>query len=139
MGYSRILVPLDGTPFAELALQHIPRVADLGAHIHLLSVVIDMAFMAEALTPQLWPLAITDEIQARKAYLAEISASLTKQGYHVTTEVEAGQPVSLIASGSNSFDLIVMATHGRTGLTRFLIGSVSEGVIREAQCPVLIV
>ena len=139
MGYHRILVPLDGSTLAELALQHIPRLAAQGAQVHLVSAVVDTVGQMMALSQDLWPPSLSDELAARETYMNQVAGSLREKGFDVTVEVRAGHPVDLIAKRSNSFDLIVMATHGRTGLSRFLLGSISEGVLHEAACPVLIV
>jgi nucleotide-binding universal stress UspA family protein len=84
-----------------------------------------------------------DEIldERRKAlddYLAILMADLTP-GVKISTAVEMGVPFQAILDKAEkeNVDLIVMSTHGRTGLRHVLIGSVTERVVREARCPVL--
>ena len=60
-------------------------------------------------------------------------------GSEVTVETEVGAPVLEIARRASSFDLIVMGTHGRRGLSHALSGSVAEAVLRQSRCPVLTV
>ena|SRR5579859_4270262 len=139
MGYNKILVPLDGSPLAELALQHIPQLAAPGAEIHLVSAVIDTITPMMALGQEMCPPVLTDEVEARETYLNHVANRLARQGFKVTVEAHSGSPVELISCLSNSYDLIVMATHGRKGLSKFIMGSVSEAVLHEACCPVLIV
>jgi nucleotide-binding universal stress UspA family protein len=148
MGYNKLLVPLDGSQLAELALQHIPRVANPGAHIHLLSVfavevpLIDLAVIAGTVGSDV-PRNLSrpaDEIRVRKEYLEKIAAKLEQSGYVVTFDVPSGHVVDTIGSVSQEgFEIILMATHGRTGFSKFVLGSVSEGVLHKAHCPTLIV
>ena len=67
-------------------------------------------------------------------------AALRDAGFDVTLEIRTGDPVDeiLAAAADNGTDLIVMTTHGRSGLTKALMGSVTEGVVRHAEVPVLI-
>ena len=155
MGYNTILVPLDGSELAELALKHVPKLANPGAQIHLLSVVtadhlIDIAALATtvgqtvAFTPDQWSpdesARAVQDIYHREAYLNRIAEPLRARGYEVTVEVRPGKAVETIACVAlDGFDVIVMATHNRTGLSRWILGSVSEGVLHAAQCPVLMV
>jgi len=60
---------------------------------------------------------------------------------HVTAELKHGVPAEVILDTAKEagFDLVVVGTHGRRGVKRFLLGSVAERVIRHAHCPVLVV
>lgn len=66
---------------------------------------------------------------------------LNKSGYKVQTIVQEGYPKSLIVGYAEHWgaDLIVLGTHGRKGVDRFLMGSVAESVVRHAPCSVLVV
>ena len=63
----------------------------------------------------------------------------TVEGVEALHEVQSGPPADRIVGYANEhdIDLIVMGTHGRTGLGRLLMGSVAEAVVRQAECPVL--
>jgi nucleotide-binding universal stress UspA family protein len=73
-------------------------------------------------------------------YLERVARDLTRWGLRGTTRVRSGHPVRQIArlAREERVDLIVIASHGRTGATRWLLGSVAEGVLRHAPCPVLL-
>ncbi|CAG0958117.1 MAG: universal stress protein [Anaerolinea sp.] len=155
MRYGKVLVTLDGSQFAEAALQHALRIAEAGARIHLLSVVTEdpvseVAALASSLAQ---PLAMfegkftpaaqaahREMVQAREKYLTQISEWLHDQGYAVSVEVRPGNAVDqIIEVAREGFEVIVMASHGRTGLSRLALGSVAEGVLHKASCPVLII
>jgi universal stress protein A len=86
--------------------------------------------------------ALLERLEAdSRTRLAEIADGLTKQGLAVTTEVRCACPAEGIvaAAADGGADLVVMSTHGRSGLPHLLLGSVAERVIRTAPCPVLAV
>lgn len=155
MAYKRILVTLDGSKLAELALQHTLEVAAPGAQIHILSVMAEdraseIAALASAmgqpvaLTSDIWPplRPSTDSrtFHAREDYLLQVSDWLQQVGMEVTVEVRPGNIVdTIVCVARDGFDVVIMATHGRTGISRVTMGSVAEGVLHRAPCPVLIV
>jgi len=155
MGYKNILVTLDGSKLAELALQHTLEVAAPGAQIHILSVMAEdrvgeIAALASAmgtsiaLTSEQWPSlrpsADPKLLHAREDYLRQVSEWLEQVGMEVTIEVRPGNVIDTIVSvARDGFDVIIMATHGRTGLSRVALGSIAEGVLHHAPCPVLVV
>jgi nucleotide-binding universal stress UspA family protein len=132
----RILVPLDGSRQAEAALDAAVQFARDGAVLVLLRAV-------EAPT-QLG--ADPTEAQARAVREAEgylEAAAARARGFgagEVETSVWYGPPVEAIAEAAKfrEADLIVMSTHGRSGLARLLLGSVAESVLRSATLPVLL-
>ncbi len=71
--------------------------------------------------------------------LDELKASLQGDRYAMTTKVTAGFLAQAIAEASQACDLVLVASHGRTGLSRFLLGSVSHAVVHRVACPVLVV
>jgi len=73
-------------------------------------------------------------------YLAQIAAELRDKGVRVTTMVRRGEPVAEILSGAREAeaDLIAMTTHGRSGLSRLLFGSVAAAVVSHAEIPVFL-
>jgi nucleotide-binding universal stress UspA family protein len=139
--YKRVLVPLDGSRLAEGIL---PFVLQMTAP-HELDVVL---VRVERPIP---PNAIegttyftVDDIAARRRkareYLAEVAAGLRRRGLRVAIDARYGDPVAeiLAAAGESGADVIAMTTHGRTGVTRLLFGSVAEAVLRRARVPVLV-
>ena len=87
---------------------------------------------------------IIDDMAARtteaREYLATIAPDLMGRGIHVQTRVRDGDPVTeiLAAAREVSADLIAMSTHGRSGFTRLLFGSVAEAVLRQGEYPVFV-
>jgi nucleotide-binding universal stress UspA family protein len=143
--FKTILVSLDGSALAEQALAPAFSVAaKYNAAIVLLRVV-----PPERALPGLQYLAVRpngaaadpaqDLIDEAQDYLARVT--LPMQGVPVHTRVLVGAPPELIVATAfeAAADLIVMSTHGRTGLTRLLYGSVAEAVLRGSPVPVLLV
>lgn len=139
MKCERILIPLDGTEFSEKALQYLPIVADPQTKIHLISVVPEPVVEALSLSPELWP-STSQEVTIRKGYLKELADKLVREGYTVHYEVVSGAVVdSLVKASGQGFDLIITASHHRTGIGKFILGSVAEGILHHTHCPMLIV
>lgn len=71
--------------------------------------------------------------------VAETAQALAGPQFIVTTQVRTGDPVSAVCEAAIGHDLIVVGSHGRTGMDRFLLGSVSHGIVHKAGCSVLVV
>lgn len=137
----RLLVPLDGSPLAERALDHASKIARPDGLLVLLQV------EAKAQTPR----PEGRDASARPSYGADqgppagyldsVSEAATARGLHVDTDVRRGRPAERIleAARAHEADVIVMATHGRSGPARWLLGSVADEVVRHADRPVLLV
>lgn len=69
----------------------------------------------------------------------ETARRLSHSPYTVDTKIAAGKPVAMIQEQAEGMDLVVVSSHGRTGMSRFLVGSVSHNVVHDVPCPVLIV
>ncbi len=142
-----VLVPLDGSRLAEQALAPAARLAILfGTDITLLQV-LDPAVTAAPL-PGLKPAGLPDDWQPPPAaeqarqYLGHIARRVRQQNICVHLEVvDNRSPADTILTHHNTFrgGLVALATHGRGGLTRLLLGSVADKVIRGATGPVLVV
>ena len=142
---ARLLVPIDFSPLSELALEYATVFADrAGSSAHLLHVVED-PFYAGSLAPELY---IGASLSAREmvvheaaARLARMAAYTRREWLHVTSEVRVGFAPEIICgvAEERQSDLILMGTHGRTGLAHLLVGSVAEHVVRRAPCPVFTV
>ena len=140
MTITRILVPTDFSDDASAALTYALGLAlPFGAAVALLHVVEDPlaagVWSSELYTAEIAGLQINlvrDAEQRLKEYAAE-------QGGPITTEVRTGPAARVILdfAREQAFDLIVMGTHGRTGLAHVVMGSVAERVVRLAPCPVL--
>jgi nucleotide-binding universal stress UspA family protein len=139
--YKKILVPLDGSEFSRKALDHAEKLAKtFGSELLLLQVV---PFMPIYGSPELVTPLIVDEKQkeAAEKYLNHLSEELRKRGMKASAVVKTGQQVALeiidFAKASQA-DLIVMSTHGRSGITRWVLGSVTHKVLTRGETPVLL-
>ncbi|MCA9973368.1 MAG: universal stress protein [Anaerolineales bacterium] len=144
--FTHLLVPLDGSDFAELALQYALSLAEkYGAELTLLRVVNPPRWqsMMEAESPELFEkLRHSVELDARN-YLDYQKTALEQAGYRVQMRIECCDkpPADAILDAVEAWDAdaIVMSTHGRSGLQRWMFGSVAERVVRHAQVPVLLI
>ncbi len=139
-----VLVPLDGSALAEEALPVAKRLAKaLHGEVVLIGVVppTDTALTPAGMAAALFH----DDTYRRTAeardYLVQLTGRLAAQGYAASHEVRAGQPAATIdAIGrERGASVVVMATHGRSGLDRLLLGSVAEAVVRAGSFPTLLV
>jgi nucleotide-binding universal stress UspA family protein len=142
--YRSLLVPLDGSSFAEQAL---PMAAELagrsGATLHIVLVHHSIAVVPGPGEPVVLDPAI-DETSRRQeeAYLAAVSAPLAAGGtFAVVTRLLDGPTVQTIAdyARTSGSDLVVLTTHGRGVLSRFWIGSVADRLVRQLDQPMLLV
>jgi len=140
--YRKILVPLDGSELAKKALDEAEKMArSFGAEIVLFQVV---PFMPIYGSPELIAPLIVDEKQKESAekYLNHLAEDLKKKDFQVTTMVRTGQQVAVeiidFAKESGA-DLIVMCTHGRSGISRWFLGSVAFKVLVRAETPILLI
>ena len=137
----RILVPVDLSEQSPLVVEHAAALGETyGAPLDLLHVVEEAAFPSAYGVDPLSPTQPDVQERAREA-LEALAAEIEGAGAAVRTHVLAGYAARDIVdfASEQAADLIVMATHGRTGLQRFLIGSVTEKVVRSAPCPVFTV
>jgi nucleotide-binding universal stress UspA family protein len=139
--YRNVLVPTDGSDCASGAVDHaIPIAKATGATLHALSVVDDAAILASpgGALPAGYLEGLESMGEETTAALAERAESAD---IDVETAVERGRPGDGIEdyAESHGVDLVVMGTHGRSGMERFLLGSTTEQVIRSGSVPVLAV
>lgn len=142
----RVLVPLDGSELSERSVAPAMEVAQaLEASVTLLRVVPefhveqlrDLDEFEYGLGPRL-----VEEMQAdADSYLKRVSQPFTAQGLQIDCEVRFGPPATSILTyaENHAIDLIAMATHGRTGLQRWVYGSVTEKVLRAGEYSMLVV
>ena len=140
----RVLVPTDFSATADAALDYASLVAErFGASIQLLHV-LDDPFVSEGLTAEAY---ISEAPVLRSALLRDAQSRLAhrsaaqKGGIPIEGEVLFGYGAKTIAeySRTRGADIIVMGTHGRTGIAHAMLGSVAERLVRIAPCPVLTV
>jgi len=142
----KILLAVDDSKFSEKATQALASVCRTPDAEVLVLRVIEPRFYS--VPPQMSPGYSPETAEARKEQRKEaeeavgrIAQSLRTAGFRVETRVGEGEPRSAILDLASEWhaDLIVLGSHGRTGLQRLLLGSVTEAVARHARCSVLIV
>jgi nucleotide-binding universal stress UspA family protein len=125
----RLLIPLDGSPFAETALGPTGDLArSLGAQIVLLRIPSSRSGGLGAL-------------EEADRYVEQVATGLRADGLDVEVRVQIGSPAQVIARAVDELSptLVVMATHGRGALSRFVVGSVASDVLRNVAAPVLLI
>lgn len=139
--YDRILVPTDGSPEGERAVTHAMELARIhDAEVHTLYV-INTASYAGLPMETTWE-GIDDLLRSdAKAAVTGVEEIADRYDMSVTTAVSEGSPSREIIryAEENDCDLIVMGTHGRGGIDRLLLGSVTEKVVRSSVVPVVTV
>jgi nucleotide-binding universal stress UspA family protein len=143
--FKRVLVPLDGSMLAESALEpalHLSQQADGVVYLMRVPVFVDGGAQTSPEYHRVW----VDENDLPEyedvtTYLREIRERISRPGVSVRTIVGEGEPSRAIVNTSvtKNIDLILMASHARSGISRWLLGSVSGKVSRMAQSPVILV
>jgi len=139
--YPKVLVPLDGSPLAECALPEVKHLAKGGfvGEVLLVSVVetYSVAF-AESIDASAMHAAHRD---GARVYLDRIEKQFVSEGIRVKSDLLEGSPAQAIVSyaNANNVNLIVIATHGHTGMERLMFGSVALRVLHDAHTPVLLI
>jgi nucleotide-binding universal stress UspA family protein len=147
MMFEKILVPLDGSEFSECALEPAFGLAQkFGSKVILLRVTVPEELLVglPSLVPRYYESRGAEnqrDQEEAEAYLYGIKMQWLGAGVPVRTEVTSGTPPELIvelaiAAGAA---LIVMCTHGRSGFSRLIYGSVAEAVLRGAGLPVMLI
>jgi nucleotide-binding universal stress UspA family protein len=140
--YRKILVPLDGSALAERAIWHAGEIAKgTDAEILLLQavyvpmpVVPETALLAEGMM-------IEEVARGATEYLNRVAEELRVEGRRVRTIMEERPPADAIlhVADQEQVDLIVMSTHGRSGLSRLMMGSIAESVLRHTHQTIMFI
>lgn len=131
--YRRILLPTDGSEGSQRATEHAVALADeVDATVHAVYVLNATEF------DELDKSAVDERERAGESALDAVERASDRAGVDVETELRRGVPHEeiLTAAEEAEADAVVMGTHGRTGIDRLLVGSVTERVIRESPIPV---
>ena len=154
--YEKIVVPLDGSKLAECALHHVEELAKNCSTKEVILVTVTERIVGRMRVAQYIqpvgplpppksvtkvPVAIGKKQRQGQRYLNRIAKGLQKEGIKVLTEVLLGNPAEEIASFAehDGADLIIMASHGRSGPSRWAYGSVTDKVFRASCVPVLMI
>jgi nucleotide-binding universal stress UspA family protein len=173
MAYKKIIVPLDGSKLAEVALPHVEEIA-AGCHVSEVALVsvteslrvqvprsevsetvgvqtyerrggvagyAGMIYEGESAPMMKVPATVGRMAKAAKDYLVKVAGRLEKKGLAPTVTVLVGNVAEELVkfADEEKADLIVMASHGRSGISHWAIGSVAEKVFRATDVPVLLV
>lgn len=141
--YKKMLVPLDGSESSECVLNHVEAIAR-GCQVP----EVVLLGVAEPISHQVYYMVGVEDrvrdIQKEtekyvESYLSKAADSLKKDGIAVQTVVVSGRPAEQILdyANKNQVDLIIMSTHGRSGVSRWVFGSVTDKVVRHSVAPVL--
>jgi nucleotide-binding universal stress UspA family protein len=149
--YKKILVPLDGSKLAECSLNHVKNLLKDGpvSEVILLNaVVVDLPWKElggseVGMAPAFDYRALVDAAMDKaKNYLAKVQSRLSSEGLAVKTEaIEYNSPSHAITdyAQKNGVDVIIIATHGYSGMKKMLLGSVATKVLHESNVPVLLI
>ncbi len=139
----RILVPIDFSEHSKQALAYAASVAEkFSSELTLMYVVEPPVYPADLGFGQVTLPNIEKELKARgEEELKEIGSEAVGKSVHWSTVIRVGKPYIEIIQEANIMraDLIVIATHGHTGVEHLIFGSTTEKVVKKAPCPVLIV
>lgn len=137
MTIKRILVPIDLSDASLAGLDYAVELSRAMKATLLVIFVVEMLYYAAENLGRL----LVDQQRLAEADLARLAARFARRGIELEIIVETGVPAQSItdAARKRHVDLIVMTTHGRTGFSHLLMGSVAEKVVRGAPCPVLTV
>jgi nucleotide-binding universal stress UspA family protein len=149
--YKRILVPLDGSELAECVLPHVIMLARAGTNtkITLIRVVpplklyggFDYAGMEAATNAEMIQRIENDNTKDAKDYLTRQLNQLKAKRIGAKAEVGYGGVAEIVSevADKKKADLIVIATHGRSGVSRLFLGSVAERIMRTSKVPILMI
>jgi nucleotide-binding universal stress UspA family protein len=143
---NHVLVPLDGSLLAETAIEAAQKILGVNATITLVTAVdmpqtplygLDMPMAMVAASGE----AVEETIRQAHTYLERIAGDLRTEGYHTHIHVSVGEAAVVIAevAEKNHVDAIVISTHGRSGISRWLFGSVTNKVLSVAHCPIYVI
>lgn len=138
----KILVPVDFSEFSAKAIKYAGRFAEqFGAALVLVHVVEPVRYPESVLIPPEMEEANRERLKLARASLAAFVKKQVPAGLASEAVTRLGHPFSEISKAAKDFDvdLVVIATHGHTGLKHLFLGSTAERVVRLAPCPVLTV
>lgn len=139
MSFTNILVPTDGSEYTKAAIHKAMELAKLsGGKITALYVLDQTVLTNMPMDTAVMNVYNTLEKEGKDAvdFVRDLGA---QEGVPVELSIKEGTPVKVILEESGKYDIIVMGTLGRTGMSKLLMGSVAERVVRAANCPVLVV
>ena len=141
--YRKILVPLDGSALSESVLEHVIAIAS-GCKVPEVVLIRVSQPLDQTVTIAVDYETASELDNAHReeavSYLEQVATGLKEKGLLVNTVVIKGKPAEEILNyaQSSGVDMIIMSSHGRSGATRWVLGSVADKVIRHSTVPVII-
>jgi nucleotide-binding universal stress UspA family protein len=146
VGIMRLVVPVDGSPLAEESL---PFATTLAKRLDTPILLVRAVNVAELMPPaagmgEAIPFEVYDETERQmrqdaEQYLQQVAARLKNSGLNVAAQVLSGPPASAISEVTHTGDVVVLVSHERSGIARWLMGSVAEQLVRLDEAPVVLV
>lgn len=142
---NHLLVPLDGSTLAAEAITHARNLIAPGGKLTLVAAVevpeMPIYGYYPAVSVPDYEHTIADLVPAAKHYLDGVADDLRKDGFQVRVEAQIGDPAETIIelAKKHQAEAIVISTHGRSGLSRWLFGSVTQRVLEAKICPVYVI
>ena len=145
--YQKVMVPLDGSELAECVLPHVEAISKGCGTRNIVFLQIVEPFQPRGGTGHIFSEGEVERINAEhkaaaEKYLAQLLSKVGYEGVNVESEIISGIPAAEgIAdyATKNGADLVVIATHGRSGISRWVLGSVADRILRSSCVPVLMV
>jgi nucleotide-binding universal stress UspA family protein len=142
--FKQILLPLDGSEMSEQALRYAVQIAEnFQAQLTILRVMVPLAksYRGGSASISVIESAENEIRNIILEYLKDLEAKIEMRNIPVQTVLREGNPSQQILQfiDKNKIDLVVMSTRGETGVTRWLLGSVTDHVVRGADVPVVVV
>jgi nucleotide-binding universal stress UspA family protein len=142
VSFKRILAPLDGSDTGEAALHHAAEIAQkAGAFIILLHVIPEVHTVESRILGKEFDKFVKAMHDAGQQYLDKVKARLESRGIDVVTRISRGDPAETIVDTAihERADMIAMSSHGRSGIARWVLGSVADKIIHESRLPMWLV
>ncbi|GAA0662177.1 universal stress protein [Natronoarchaeum mannanilyticum] len=137
--YERVLHPTDGSENAEVATKHAIEIARrFDAPLHALYVVdVSAVQSTDAFATSNFEATVEALETEGTERIEAVRERAEREGVEVTDEMVQGKPAETITEAADPDDVVVMGTHGRSGIDRYLIGSTTKKVVRTAEVPVV--
>ena len=146
--FKRIMVPLDGSELAECVIPYVEDFIDQGqvesiVFVRVIKPIINTSSFDEVMSyvPKDWNKLELEKKSFAESYLEKVVATLKQGNVKFKTEVLVGRIGDSLLDyiNANDFDLILIATHGRSGLSRWVRGSVADKILSASNVPVLMI
>ncbi len=137
--FKRMLIPTDGSEYTKAAIEkglYLAKLCD--ANVTAIYVIDQTSFVNFPMDSTIVNVYSLLEKEGKEA-LDYVKEMAERMGINIETKMEEGSPVKKIVEESENYDIVVMGTLGRSGMSKLLLGSVAEKVTRHAYCPVLVI